>query len=193
MKITEELTAAIQDLVNEENPRFKREALDALVAFNHNLPARFTGTLAVLNPVVDLMLGPVDKFNQIAVLIETRRLAAGLPLLWPPREQARFDKRIYQANYMAERRRRAAQAVSIENAKRGERNPLEGPSRIEYERKVTSAGARERDRQVRAARASSGGHMSHEQTLLLRQNFWARVDEDLNRELDTLRRANARP
>lgn len=150
---------------------------------------RLAGELAVLNPILELMLAGDDQaFSQVALLIDARRTAAGLDLMWPPEEPDKFDRVANQRRIMAERRARSGRAAKIENASRSERNRLYGNARLEFERNVLNKWGRQLEASLNAARQRNGGTLSRETTQRIRAAFWADIDDQMSADEERLRR-----
>ena len=187
MRYSPELEEAMLDLVRETDPRYKRAVLDSAVQWNRAAPVRFTGELSKLNPILELMLNDEKTFAEVSMLIDGRRAAAGLEMMWPPEEPEKFDKVANQRRIMAERRARSGRALQLENRARGERNQLYGNARLEFERTVLAGWGRRLDRTLDAARTRAGGRISKEETARIRAAHWANIDAELDEMEQQLR------
>lgn len=187
MPQSDALLAAIEDLVNEPEPRYKRDALAALEEINRVYPMRFAGALEVLNPLAAIMLNSSKEFDRIALLIESRRTAAGKELMWPPPEPEKFNRIANQRRIMRERRARSARALTYENAVRADKDKLVGKARLTFEDAVLAKWGRQLDHKLESARIQNGGPLSREATQRIREAHWAAVDAELD-ELEAARR-----
>lgn len=174
------LLEAINHLIVEPNPQYPREALDALTQMRGRYPVKFTGTLAVLNPLLTLRDDDPVAFSRVQHLIDTKRGEAGLPPCWPAEEPEKFDRLAYQRRLMALRRERSGRSLAIENMQREERDKLVGSRRLDYENRQLSAWGEEADRRVAQAKQAAGGKITRDQINAVKQRYF----ESLEAELD---------
>lgn len=174
------LLEAINHLIAEHDPRYMREALDAVGQLRGSYPVKLTAELAVLNPLTLLREADPVAYAKVQALVDARRSEAGLALCWPPEGPAVFDKLAYQRRLMALRRERSGRALMIENLQRPERDKLVGTNRLEYENRQLSAWGDEADRRVALAKQAAGGKISREQINAIKQRYF----ESLEAELD---------
>ena len=125
-------------------------------------PSPYGGSLAVLNPLIDIGLANRDAFERLLKLIETKRKAN--PTL------KRMD---YQRELMRQRRTRMAKAVVVHERAHGKMSPI---VRKQFERQQTiSWGLR------REAFLGYGVPLRRTDLNDMSSAFWAEID----RELDT--------
>lgn len=187
------LLDAVNDLIAEDDPRYKVEALDATFALAKLYPVRLARQLSVLNPLLDLRNSDPESYRNIQKLIDTKREGAGRVPCWPEAPQEKFDKTEYQRQLMAVRRERAGRAAEIENSQRPERDKLRGNPRLEFERQVLASWGDELDAQLEIARTASGGKLTKAQQDAIRTRFWENVDKTLSDREELVRKEMLKP
>lgn len=191
----EELLQAVNDLIFEPDPEFKRNALESAGQVRKVYPLKLTGELAVLNPLLNLMLDDPEGFTRVQALIDNKRLAAGLEAIWPQPAKLSFKdrKNEYQSEFMRVKRARSGRAIAIENMQRGEADKLEGHPRAEFDKMVTrSWNARHKTAQDLAS-AAAGRALSREEQRVVREAFWATIDRELDDLEEQVRREMLKP
>jgi hypothetical protein len=174
------LLAAVNDLIADPNPVYKLEAFETVATLNRNYPVRLTGELAVLNPLLEIRISDAAKWANLQGFIDAKREVNGMEPLWPPEAPRKFDKTSYQRELMALRRARSGRAVEIENLQRPEGEKIRGVDRLEFERRQLAAWGQECKGQIEAARKHRGGHLTKDQTDLIRMRYWENLDKALD-------------
>lgn len=181
--------SALVDLEDETAQRYS-QTIDGMARFRARHPDAWLGyELEVLNPLVDLANTDPTGFSRIQQLIDSKRLARGAARAWPEPEEEKFDKVEYQRQLMQERRRRSGRAVEIENMQRPERDKLIGNKRLEFENRIAAKWGDELRSIMELARQEAGGRLSKSRQQQIREQFWAGVDQKLDVEFETARRA----
>lgn len=186
------LVDAVSALVDLEDEKARRygEAVEAMARFRTRHPDAWLGyELEVLNPLVDLASADPAGFSRIQQLVNSKRLLRGANRAWPEPEEEKFDKVEYQRQLMQERRRRSGRAVEIENMQRPERDRLIGNKRLDFENRVIARWGEELRSVMELARQAEGGRLSKARQQQIREKFWADVDQKLDDDLDSARRA----
>lgn len=173
---------AIKDMVKERDPRLKVEALDAVSTLARRYPVALTGSLSVLNPLVQIRVTDDEEWEVIKTRIDVRREKEGLDPCWPPPAPEKFSDRYneYQRNLMQEIRARCRRATVIENMQRSEATQLRGNARLEFERKTQLAWGKRRDAVLEKAREAAGGTWNREARRAVTDEFWAAIDKELD-------------
>ena len=171
----QELLNAINDLVQDDNPGVKLEAMSAISDMRRRYPVNLTGELSVLNPLLELDDDP-ERLEAVRALIDREREKLGKHPCWPE-TVATFDKNAYQRELMQQRRLRAGAAVEIENMQRPEKDQLRGSKRLDFENYALNLWGAELQARVDAARASHGGKLKREQVSAIRERYWTEIDE----------------
>lgn len=187
MTDTDDLTSAMQALVDVDDPRPMRAALDAIFSFNKVYRVRFVGEYARLNPVVDAVLSGAKDYNAIKLLIDARRQDADRALMFPPVEH-KYDQRTAQRVLMRERRERSSRALRIENKIRPPEDKLFGVTRLEFERATLARWGRELERDLSIERERHGGVLPRAERARIRHKFWTDIDAQLDAKEAELRR-----
>lgn len=177
---TEQLRAVVALLVLDAGAPAHYQALRAVVALARQYPVRLTGELAALNIMVDLWQDNRPGYDGMMALIERKRADRGMDPLEEP-EDDRFDKAAYMRDFMREKRARTTRAAEIENRARGDREPLRGPARLEFQRVQAARWNEELQRRMETAREAHGGKRLPRETMeAVRTQFWAWVDQQLD-------------
>lgn len=172
---------AIKDLVADEDPRPKLEALEAVYTLARRYPVALVGSMSHLNPLIQVRLASDEEWEVIKVRIDVRREKEGLDPCWPPPAPTKFTERYneYQKNLMQAIRDRTRRASAIENMLRGPKDQLRGNTRIEFERRVHLDWGRRRDALLADARERAGEKWTREMRRALTDKFWHDVDVEL--------------
>lgn len=176
----EALLDAINYLIDEPDPRYPLEALQATSALRPRYPVKLSSSLSLLNPLLELQVSDPGAFERVQGLIDSRRTQAGRDPCWPKEAPEKFDKRAYQRRLMALRRERSGRALAIENMQRSERDKLVGTTRVDYENRQLAAWGELAEARVEAAKKAAGGKISREQIAAIKHRFF----ESLEAELD---------
>lgn len=187
------LLDAVNDLIAEDDPRYKVEALDATFALGKLYPVRLARELSVLNALLDLRGSDEVSFENIKKLIDKKRDSVGKPPCWPELPPEKFDKTEYQRQPMAQRRERAGRAADIENSQRPERDKLRGNPRLEFERQVLASWGEGLSSQLEIARTASGGRLTRSQQDAIRTRYWESVDRTLDEREELVRKEMLKP
>lgn len=174
------LLDAVNLLVSESDPRYMLEAIEATFSLRQYYPVRLGGPLVDLNAVIELREEDPEKWLRVQTLIDSRRLEAGLPLGWPPKDKPAFDKKAYQRRLMAHRREWSGRAADIENLQREDRDKLKGTRRLDYERRQIAAWGAMADERVAAHKRANGGKISREEINAIKGRLWDEIDASLD-------------
>lgn len=193
MEDVQSLLTAVNTLIATDQQTYMAEAIEAVAAMSTRYPVVFGGKLAVLNPILKLRVEDPASFDKVRALIDSKRVADGLPPVWPDPEKEKFDKVEYQRQLMATRRRIARLALDLENAQRPERDRLIGTARLEFENRVLSEWGAELERRLEAMREQAGGRLAKEASNAYRKDYWRGVEESLEERHELLRRELLKP
>lgn len=176
------LLDAVNDLIEDENPQQKLEALEAVFEVLRRHPVRLAHPMSVLNPLLKLRKDDPDSWERVKELIDRKCLAAGRPPCWPAPVPLKFidRKNEYQREFMLRKRERLSRVSEIENMQRDPQDRLIGNAKLDFERHRQSRWAAERDALIEKARQAAGGKLSKETTATIRDQFWDRVDAELD-------------
>ena len=176
------LLEAANDLIAEERPQAKLEALEVVFEVLRRHPVKLAGSMAVLNPLLTLRSEDPEGWERLKAMIDGFREKAGLQPCWPAPKPERFvdRKNEYQRAFMLRKRERQSRASEIENMQREPHERLIGNARLDFERRVAAQWAAERDATIEVARQRAGGKLSKEESSKLRDQFWDRVDAELD-------------
>lgn len=173
------LLESINYLVALPDPRYAVEALEATRALQVNFPVKLSQDLAVLNPLLALQRDTPEVWPRVQLLIDAKRLEAGLPPCWPAAPPEKFDKVKYQRMLMAERRAYSGRAALIENLQRPTSEKLRGNNRLEFERNQLLRWGSIIKEQVYAAR-SEQGTLTKAQENAIKSRFWENLESTLD-------------
>ena len=189
------LLDAANDLIAEERPQAKLEALEVVFEVLRRHPVRLAGSMAVLNPLLKLRSEDPDAWERVKKMIDDFRAKAGREPCWPAPKPERFvdRKNEYQRAFMLRKRERQSRASEIENMQREPHERLIGNARLDFERRVAAQWAAEREATIEAARTLAGGRLSKEEVAKLRDQFWDRVDAELDELEFAVRRELMKP
>ncbi len=181
------LLDAVNCLITNDDAVEFFNALTAILPNARAFDARFTGTRAVLNPLVDLAVSDSEKFASVLDLIETKRAASGKPRL-QQNTQPGYDKTDYMRDFMQQKRDRERRAVEIENLMRKPTEQLSGRARLDFMQVQSGKWKAGRDAALAAAREHAGGkRLTKPQMQSVIAAFWAKVDKELD-DLEELAR-----
>lgn len=186
---------AIKDLVQDEDPRPKLEALEAVFPLLRRYPIALTGAWSILNPLLYLRLEDEEEWEVAKTRIDVRREKEGRSLCWPSPKPPKFEERYneYQRVLMQEIRARGRRASSIENMQRAATDQIRGNARQEFERTMQHKWGARRDALLEQARQRSGGRLSREERRRITDEFWAGIDLELDRLEEKVRREHLKP
>lgn len=183
------LLAAVNRLVTDEEAARLYEALNDVIPVARRLGARLTGDLADLNPLIELACQRPEHYDNVMLLVETKREQAGKGPLDPKRNAIeKFDKNEYMAEFMQRKRERERKAADIENMLRPERDRLIGRSRLDFMQMQAGKWKQQLDERIETARKATGTRLKKEQLEVIRRAFWDEVDRYLD-ELEEYARA----
>lgn len=166
-------------VVDPDAPRYY-EAMKAVIRLAPQYPVRLAGEMEQLNALIDLHRKNPSGFAGVLALVERKRAERGLPPL-EPAETDKFDKADYMREFMRAKRARTVRAADIENLVRGDRSPLRGNARLEFQRAQAARWNEELTRRIDSARSARGGGRLPKDVLdTLRDQFWASVDAQLD-------------
>lgn len=190
------LLDAINNLVEDASPGYKRDAMEAVSRLRPTYPVAFTGKLRVLNPLLDMQLDAPAAWERIKHLIDDRRAKLDLEPIWPEPGRVLFKdrKNEYQRNLMASIRERCNRAVEIENMQRPEKDRLKGNPRTEFMKTVNHEWAKRRDAAIHAAaQAALPARLSRDQISTVRDRFWESIDRELDEREELVRQEILKP
>lgn len=175
------LLAAVNRLATDPDAPRLFETLTEVVPVARRLGVRLTGDAAELNPLIELACHRPDHYDNVMLLVESKREQAGLVPLDPKRGQIeKFDKNEYMAEFMQRKRERERKAADIENTLRPERDRLVGRSRIDFMQMQAAKWKSELDQRIEAARLEAGARLKKSQIDAVRAAFWDEVDRYLD-------------
>ena len=184
----EAMLAAVNELTSSPAAKTLFDTLTSIIRVARLHPVKLDGDAAVLNPLLSLALNDPAAYEWVIVLIDNRRVTAGLEALRPP-EEKKFDKVAYQRDFMDHKRQRQRRAVEIENMARPPRDQLIGRARLDFMDGQAAKWKTRLDDLLDAARRERGSRLPREVMEQLRTQFWAGVDA----ELDALEAEAKRP
>lgn len=189
------LLDAVNDLIADDAPRAKLEALDVVYEVSRRHPVKLTGDMAVLNPLLTLRREDELGWENVKTMIDAFRAKAGKPPCWPAPKPERFidRKNEYQRAFMLRKRERMLRASEIENLQREPHERLIGNARLDFERRVAAHWAELRDAALEKARLANGGKLSRDEAADIRDAFWGRVDAELDAKEEAVRRELLKP
>lgn len=164
------IAAAINMLITEKGYAKRVGEIRELIGTWETTPRVFAGALSVLNVLVDIGLESPDDLDKLLAIAEDRRKL--IPL------QKKVD---YQRVLMQERRRRLKKAVELEELVRGRR--MSADERKAYEKKTQAQFIAQR-----AAFIAAKGDISWSEKNDASQEFWAKIDAQLDVDLDEARK-----
>lgn len=129
------------------------------------LQCRYSGERECLNALVELGLEDMGKLQRVVDLIDSRRKTG------PSMRRTQ-----YQAEYMAQRRARAAKAMQIEALVRGK--PLSPDEKRDCDKRVHDAWAKRKQAFLTEQRAAS-----YDDRLAATELFWEQIDRELEEQL----------
>lgn len=175
------LLAAVNRLVADPKAPGLYEQLSDAIPAARRLGLRFVGELEELNPLLDLAASRPEHYDNVVVLIETKRANAGLePLDKKNLEVEKFDKNAYMADFMQRKRERERKAADIENMIRPQRDQLIGRSRMDFMQAQARKWRKQLDDRIAAARKAQEGRVTKEQLDAIRRTFWDEIDRYLD-------------
>lgn len=121
----------------------------------------YTGSLACLNPLLDLGTANRDAFERLLKLVEAKRM-----------EEPASAKRDYQRNIMRDRRKRMAKALLLHEARTGQ---LKGEARASAAAAIRARWAKAKAEYLIKHDPDTGG-----ERLDATREFWAMVDRQLD-------------
>lgn len=143
-------------------------------------PVKLSGEAAPLNALMRLRNSDEDAYDRVVGLVESKRREAGIePLIRPPSDK--FDKTEYMRQFMDKKRERQRRAAMIENMMRPERDALKGRARLDFMERQSTKWKTELDALLERAREAQGGRLPKESLEGIRDQFWKRVDDDLDK------------
>lgn len=179
----QEVLEAVNLLIKAPNAKILFDSMDATVPLAKQHPVRLSGEAAALNPILTLRLNDIATYDRVMDLVESKRQAAGYaPLM---RQDNRFNKTEYMRNFMDQKRERERRAAKIENMIRPASEALKGRARLDFMQRQSAIWKRERDALLERHRQMDGGTMCREKQQQLLDQFWTRIDAELD-ELETL-------
>lgn len=181
------LLEAVNCLITNDDAVEFFHALTAILPNARAFDARFTGSRAVLNPLVDLAVSDSEKFASVLDLIETKRAASGKPRLQQDTPHG-YDKADYMRDFMQQKRDRERRAVEIENLMRKPSEQLVGRARLDFMQVQSGRWKAARDAALAETRKQAGDkRLTKPQMQAVIASFWAKVDKELD-ELEELAR-----
>jgi hypothetical protein len=161
---------------------------------------RFTGELAVYNPLIELAATDDVAFRAVVRLVMRKRASKNLPFtplrallhgeteaekqVW--KQEAESIKSEVNRGYVAEMRARLRRLVRIENMMRGPNDQLVGQKRLDFVSNMWSRWAQRRVAVLElAARNKPEGRLSRAEARKVLEDFRSTID----RELDEMERA----
>jgi hypothetical protein len=186
MNLTDPTQQAISSLIEDSDPSYIRNAIDMLLQINQLFPVCFAGSLEFLNPLLDIALRDPPRFNEIKVLIDTKRFAQHKPMMFPS-ERAKLSQSSILREIKSGRRGRLQLAVRIENFIRGAAGgeKLASAARNQFEEKLANEWALELAEVENLAR-DKDGKLSQEKTRNIRKKFWSDLDIDQQKKWQDL-------
>lgn len=175
----DELLAAVNDLILDPSPGRKVDALSAVINLRRLYPVKLTSDFHVLNPLVEIAVFEPEFYEKTKALIDAKRIEKGYEVLWPAKHEG-FDKREYQRNLMAERRRLSGRASDIENLSRGKNDQLLGTLRLDFERRQLKTWGDRLDALLEKARQANGGKLPRAESEKIRDAFWNTIEVELD-------------
>lgn len=174
------LSEAASALIERDDAPWLYDALCAAVRLQVNYPVALIGSAAVVDVLRAAAKDDPKMYERVIALVDAKRAGKGkLPLV--PVEEDRFDKREYMRDFMDKKRQRLRRAVEIENFLRPERDALKGRSRLDFMDHQAACWKEELDVRIQRAREVSGGPLNHSALTSIRGQFWAWVDEHLDK------------
>lgn len=182
----EELLGAVNALIRSPDAQSLYDAMLAVANLAMTQPVGLVGNAAIVNPLLDLRRQNPDKYDRVLELVEARRAEAGFSPLQRPASD-KFDKSDYMREFMDRKRQRQRRAVEIENIIRPGRDKLVGRARLDFMDRQAAKWKVELDAMLENAREKVGGRLAKDVMVGLRDQFWAKIDTELD-ELDELAR-----
>lgn len=189
------LLDAVNDLIAEERPQAKLEALDVVYEVSRRHPVKLAGSMAILNPLLALRQEDSQGWENVKTMIDDFRAKAGRPPCWPAPKPERFidRKNDYQRAFMLRKRERLSRVSEIENLQREPHERLMGNAKLDFERRAANLWAEQRDALIEKARLAGGGRLSREDAARIRDTFWERVDAELDAKEEAVRKEALKP
>lgn len=174
------LLSAVNLLIKSPNAHELMAALEAAYSVAKIHPIKLSGDAAALNPLLDLRVSDPNTYENVLGLIETKRREIGYDPLQRPKSD-KFDKTEYMRAFMDRKRERQRRAAAIENMLRPAKDALRGRSRLDFMDRQSANWKKELDALLEKSRAAHGGRLSKEQIEMIRDQFWNKVDEYLDK------------
>lgn len=175
------LMAAVNRLVAAPDAPQLYDALTDVIPVARRLGVRFTDEQAELNPLIDLACRHPDHYDNVMVLIETKRADAGLAPLDAKRNQVdKFDKTEYMAEFMQRKRVRERKVADVENMMRPPRDQLRGRARLDFMQMQSAKWKAELDERIAQTKAETEGRLRKPQLDAIRRAYWDEVDRYLD-------------
>lgn len=189
------LLEAVNDLIEEARPQQKLEALEVVYEVLRRHPVRLAGPMAVLNPLLTLRQEDPDGWDRVKGLIDSKRRLAGREPCWPEPEPVKFidRKNEYQRAFMLRKRERLSRVSKIENLQREPKDQLVGNVKQDFERRWQGLRADELNALIEKARQAAGGRIKKAVADTIRDQFWTKVDADLDALEDAVRAELLKP
>jgi hypothetical protein len=186
---TEALRAALFRLIAlplEEAERAAR-ALADLLPLAERYPLSATGEWAWLNPMLWKARHDPAKLRTYLSLVSLRREDSALSRVRLGGKASTAQRPAYQNALMRERRRRAALAAAVENARRPASQQLTGASRAQFMARMEKEWSAGRRAFLDAERRAAGGRLTKARERELIAEYWAQVDARLDEAERALR------
>lgn len=171
----QKIAAALSMLATSKQFTHRVKQIEDIIDGWQDTPLLFGGALEPFNALVDVGLHNREAFGKLIDLARSKRRA--LP------EARRTD---YQRELMREKRERLDRAVKLEELVRGSR--LTGDKRLAYKKAMQERWMNERN-----AFIAKKGNLSWKERNEAANEFWARVDAQLNSDLAEAQRVLDRP
>lgn len=181
----EAIAEAVEMLIGDSEAVRMFAQMDGIIELvDRGVPARLTGHPATLNALIDLYTQDSEAFNRVISLIARKRAERNLPPLESvdPQDADAVDRKAYMREFMANKRAKQAELVSLWNQLRAESDRLKGVRRMEFEREHAARWQDEKKRREDAARSRLGRRLSEGERKAIAQSLW----EDVQGELDAL-------
>jgi hypothetical protein len=181
---------ALRALIVAPDAPWLYECLCSAVDTARKLPIKLVGPAAAMNPLLKLAQDDPAEYESCRLFVFGKREERGLPpLIENPVSDGKFEKNTYQAQFMADGRRRRSRASTIENLLRPKRDKLMGAARMEFERVTQATWKKQRDAMLEKTKAAACKSLSKEDMQSVLARFWAAVDTSLDeKELEAKRK-----
>ena len=172
------LAEAVNLLIDDpEAVRLFADMHKALELTRHGVALALTGRGAGLNPLLALATDDELGFDRVLELIDRKRQEHKLD----PLGSSEPDRKAYMREFMATKRERQRQVITLLNELRSSHDQIRGTARIELERVHAARWIDEKDRREAKLRQDTGRRLTSEERKYVATQLWRDVGEELVR------------